>query len=985
MIVSNNNIIHIFIIYLVWKEKSYVRKPTTNISYPLPDLRGVPIFNSISKELIYIYLPEVYLEKLTKSMTLKGNHFYDNDNIDSLNIIICEYLNDTFQNCPLEFRLKKSYLNNMMNIFPSYGFIIMPDENFLNKAEVRQILGNFRELKNQILKNQNVTNDDSFMNPFMKEEKNEDESDKEEEEFEEDYEYMDLNIWEIYHKLKKLKESKCLPKKGVSLLTKQEKQIIKNKSSFKGIKKIRSVDKITIHKSTFSFGDIKVRKKNQDKYTKLIKEIFCDKLNDFRSEIIIYCLKHSDIDILINDSFEKFVCFLEFFISLFTGIKTKYYLDELTNLNMDFYADERNLMNYAETFRYKVQFKIKDIPIIYDSELKIYRKRDNTLVNKDNFHITKFNEINELNKVQFEQVNLTQVEYFPPYTKFIKELSAHYRRYDINDRIHLCNECKNINNYTQCLEVKCRSSCFKALDKERLIYRNLMTIMNEENIDDCWIIKDNVLLLNYKSIIDNTGFFYLIFTFLAPVETVELKRVNKIYNNLFGEAIGFYFIWITHYIKWLIFPSIFGLILHIIFLNRRISETIYELVLTLIFTATIVLWGNYYVLSWKKKNKFYNYIWGVNDFKLKKVINTDNRVSVNRINFMGVKLPQAISYKNHITNALILFLSALIKIAVMGSNIFILMFKNHNFDLKTMFYNKLLNKYWKYITPVIIYILRELFSIFSEKANIWLYSHQKFISEEEKEKMLVRKKLLFEFFNYYFNLYYIAFLKKKYEKCLYDNCYTELEQQLIMIILSDATVMCVKFYTNAISLRKEINKFEKEIQAKFSYLENPSNKFRYYTRYSFRNKTIVEYYIKIFLTFGYILQFGACCPLSFILVLFITILTRVTLGISLRDIYYAQIYDENTGLAIINQAQELISFIGIISNLFIIFYTNNNFVKIKTSNKFFYMILTENIIILITKFFEPFNLPNWFPYRNKIGLQYYRKYGTRKKKIEQIK
>ena len=176
-------------------------------------------------------------------------------------------------------------------------------------------------------------------------------------------------------------------------------------------------------------------------------------------------------------------------------------------------------------------------------------------------------------------------------------------------------------------------------------------------------------------------------------------------------------------------------------------------------------------------------------------------------------------------------------------------------------------------------------------------------------------------------------MKKNFEKCLYDNCYTELEQQLIMIIISDALVICVKFYINVISLRKEINKFEKEIQSKYLYIENNSNKFRYYTRYSFKNKSIVEYYLKIFLTFGYILQFGACCPLSFILVLFITILTRVTLGISLRDIYYAQIFDESMGLGIINQAQELISFIGIISNLFIIFYTNNNFVKIKTINK----------------------------------------------------
>ena len=305
--------------------------------------------------------------------------------------------------------------------------------------------------------------------------------------------------------------------------------------------------------------------------------------------------------------------------------------------------------------------------------------------------------------------------------------------------------------------------------------------------------------------------------------------------------------------------------------------TLYLLV-SLIFTGTIVLWGNYYVLSWKKMYKFYSYIWGVSKFKIKKVINADNRVSINRINFMGIKLPQSTTFKIHFTNVLILILSALIKIIVMGSNIIIMTYKNHNFELKKVAYNNFLNKYWKYITPIIIYILRELFSIFAEKANIWLYSHQKFISEKEKQKMLIQKKLLFEFFNYYFNLYYIAFMKKNFEKCLYDNCYI---------------VICVKFYINVISLRKEINKFEKEIQSKYLYIENNSNKFRYYTRYSFKNKSIVEYYLKIFLTFGYILQFGACCPLSFILVLFITILTRVTLGISLRDIYYAQIFDES--------------------------------------------------------------------------------------------
>jgi len=40
----------------------------------------------------------------------------------------------------------------------------------------------------------------------------------------------------------------------------------------------------------------------------------------------------------------------------------------------------------------------------------------------------------------------------------------------------------------------------------------------------------------------------------------------------------------------------------------------------------------------------------------------------------------------------------------------------------------------------------------------------------------------------------------------------------------------------------------------------------------------------------------------------------------LKDIYFVQTHSQSTGLININQAQELISFIGIISNLFIILY-----------------------------------------------------------------
>ena len=971
------------------KKKKKIRKKTEeDIPYPFPELKGIPIFNNINKELIYLYIPKTHFDKFISRMKMKENRFYDNDNIEELNLLICQYLDNSFRNCLLTERLTLSYEQNMEEIRPSYSFILYPDEQFTNSEEVRRILGNFRELKKHIMKNQ--SDEVSFFNPILKDDSNEeneeedeeDEGDEKENIYEDNYydDNMDINIWKNYYNLKRLNRMKCLPKRGVSLLTNREKNQIKRNSEIKFYtKKSLSHENFDIKKY---IEELKFKNKNKNKYTKLIKDIFCEKLNDFRSEIIIYCIKNSQV--LVKDNFESFVCLLEFFIALFTGIRTKYYIDELTNLNMDFYADEKNLMNFAETFRYQVQFRIKDITLIFDNSSNIYKKRNNKVINSENFSVNKYSEINELNRVEFENCDWNKVEYYPPYTNYIKELSAQYRRFDSNDRIHLCKECENVSNLKNLLNVKCDSSCFKSMDKERLIYRGLMTVMSEDSIEECWIIKDTILIPNYSAINNNISTFSLIYDYLMPLETKNTKKINKMFCNVFGEGIGFFFVWISHYIYWLIFPSILGLFLHILLLrNKFTGKSNYELEASLIFTAIIVLWGNYYVISWKKINEFYSHIWGINDFKMIKDINKDNIITSNRMLFMGIKLPMSVSYKAEFTNIIVLILSGLLKVFVMASNIIILALKSHIFELKNVFYNNLLNKYWKYITPIIIFILREIFSFIIVKANKWLYSYQKYISESEKKKFLVKKKLIFEFFNYYFNLYYIAFIKKNFEKCLYDNCYKELEEQLIMIVISDATVTCVKFYTNVISLRKQKHKFEKEIQLKYLCLENNSKKFRYYTRNTFEDSFIVKYYLQIFLSFGYIIQFGACCPISFILVLFSTILTRITLGIALKDIYFAQTHNEYTGLTIINKAQELISFIGIISNLFIIFYTNDSFAKIKTKNKFFYMVLTENIIIFITQFFEPFKLPIWFDYRNKIALKYYRKYGTRKKRISQ--
>ena len=56
---------------------------------------------------------------------------------------------------------------------------------------------------------------------------------------------------------------------------------------------------------------------------------------------------------------------------------------------------------------------------------------------------------------------------------------------------------------------------------------------------------------------------------------------------------------------------------------------------------------------------------------------------------------------------------------------------------------------------------------------------------------------IFEFFNYYFNLYYIAFIKHYYGTCISNDCHLELGDQLIIIIICDliATIINVLIHT----------------------------------------------------------------------------------------------------------------------------------------------------------------------------------------------
>ncbi len=284
--------------------------------------------------------------------------------------------------------------------------------------------------------------------------------------------------------------------------------------------------------------------------------------------------------------------------------------------------------------------------------------------------------------------------------------------------------------------------------------------------------------------------------------------------------------------------------------------------------------------------------------------------------FMDVKIPLYDFWENVKRNVLTTILILIGLFGTIITNLIVFYIKKINVNIP--------HEIWKYIVPILIYIIREILSKLFKKLNDIITNEEKFYIRKEYFYSKLKKQLFFEFINYYFNLYYIAFIKKFYGTCLNDNCHFELGNQLIIIIICDLVVLIISIFIPALFNYKQRKDFDAKIKDE-DYEENCSNKYKYYTRRKFEYSDMKSYYIKAILYFGYIIQFGASAPMSFILVLFAIMLNRIILGISLKNIYFAQTFEESIGIYKLKKWIKIISFIGIISNLCCIFYTNNFF------------------------------------------------------------
>ena len=139
----------------------------------------------------------------------------------------------------------------------------------------------------------------------------------------------------------------------------------------------------------------------------------------------------------------------------------------------------------------------------------------------------------------------------------------------------------------------------------------------------------------------------------------------------------------------------------------------------------------------------------------------------------------------------------------------------------------------------------------------------------------------------------------------------------------------------------------------------------------------------IVFNFGYLIQFGICCPISFVFMLILVIFSRITNSISLVYLFYVKSINISKGLTVYNKTQFILVFIGFFSNIGIIFYTKNDSQKdYSIIYKLLMFIIIQNGIIIIYSIFNYDSLPFWFRYREIIKLRYLKKFGVAQRNKE---
>ena len=726
------------------------------------------------------------------------------------------------------------------------------------------------------------------------------------------------------------------------------------------------------HPKNFCDQDIDDENNNKifvenENYKNLLNKIFSKffDLTDISTEEIIqqYLILKSSNTSDIN--YEDFIFIFCSIIRYYTGLNINLELSfEGNYLFMFFYGDENSYSNLCKLFDYQLQ--LQPVAINYENK-KNNNNKKKEISNLENEYEPLLDKMN-IKDIQFQDFDINNPVYWPPYFTFDENKKSKFIKYTKNDDFYFDNNESNNDNI----------SIFRNIDKLRLIYSSLTQIIKFSELQKASILemifikRNNIAYENKLKELDIKNIY-------NPFDYKKCDKAINIMRNYYGENVSYYFLWIDNYVRWLLLPSIVGILIFISYyiwkkiplisiFSNRIEMNYYDLLLIL-NCCLLSLWLTLFIKTWIQKEKVYNYIWGMRESDDSKLINDDFEPDSEEKLIFGYYVPIAKKTNQQLKKILSYFV-------LLGMIFIVLVFIYYLFRIKASLLNG--NQWHDYKISVIIACINGLQI---KLVNLLYYYVAKYLNEWEnhftinkKTTSFAQKLILFDFLNSYSSLFYIAFIKPYNEGCVNNNCLKELETQMYSIFFIYVAVFIFElvylygiYYYNKkklgnINIGNSLEIQGLEHQMMMSPMED-----------------INLEYNDIINQFGYVCLFSVAAPLTPLIVFLLAIINRITNYYKFVHLKRIDTLWECNGISFYKDIIKIFLFVGIMVNVAIFLFTNsqispldNNFELIK--GKFLTIGIVENSLLLIYFSVNWNRLPKWFKYKNIIRKLYLNKF-----------
>lgn len=255
--------------------------------------------------------------------------------------------------------------------------------------------------------------------------------------------------------------------------------------------------------------------------------------------------------------------------------------------------------------------------------------------------------------------------------------------------------------------------------------------------------------------------------------------IDKV-RDYFGERIAMYFLFMSHFNKWLVIPSIVGLVFFLVEMMAGTPDNF----TSLFFCIGMGVWATFFVHFWRRTAAKAALKWGTLGMSKQLEPTRPEFRGVARINPVTGRVDRYYPWSSRIWK--VLFSASVLAVTVIMLTFVILAL----FALRHIFHKAGGRIWFQILNAIVVEIFNTLFTRISK----WLTDRENHRAYSEYQNHLLAKTVVFKFINCYISLYYIAFFKNNSQlfgmamKCVNDDCLEDLGSQLAIFMIVKVTL-----------------------------------------------------------------------------------------------------------------------------------------------------------------------------------------------------